>query len=99
MRQQIAAKVREVSTDLHRQLEALHQELSRTRSVDAEARTLMIALVGDITRLLGQSSLSASEHGTLTERLDELAVHFEAEHPAMGSAIRQIMDTLGKAGI
>lgn len=88
-----------MNTGLHRQLESLHQELARTTAVDAEARVLLITLVGDITRLLGQSNLSASEHHTLTERLDELAVHFEAEHPALGSAIRQIMDTLGKAGI
>lgn len=88
-----------MSQDLHRQLESLHQELARTTAVDAAARALLITLVGDITRLLGQSNLSASEHHTLTERLDELAVHFEAEHPALGSAIRQIMDTLSRVGI
>jgi hypothetical protein len=88
-----------VNTDLHRQLESLHQELSRTSTVDTESRALLITLVGDITRLLGQSGLSPSEHHTLTERLDELAVQFEAEHPALGSAIRQVVDTLGKAGI
>lgn len=88
-----------MSTDLHRRLESLHRELAGTTAVDAEARVLLITLVGDITRLLGQANLSASEQHTLTERLDELAVHFEAEHPALGSAIRQIMDTLGKAGI
>lgn len=85
--------------ELNRQLESLHQTLSRTGPVDATTRALLITLVGDITRLLGQSSLSASEHHTLNERLDELAVQFEAEHPALGSAIRQIIDTLGKAGI
>lgn len=88
-----------MSQDLYRQLESLHQELARTTAVDAEERALLITLVGDITRLLGQSNLSASEHHTLTERLDELAVHFEAEHPALGSAIRQIMDTLSRVGI
>lgn len=88
-----------MSQDLHRRLESLHQELAKTTAVDAAARALLITLVGDITRLLGQSNLSASEHHTLTERLDELAVHFEAEHPALGSAIRQIMDTLSRVGI
>lgn len=88
-----------VNAELNRQLESLHQQLTRTGAVDAETRALLITLVGDITRLLGQSNLSASEHQTLTDRLDEVAVHFEAEHPALGSAIRQIIDTLGKAGI
>lgn len=88
-----------MSTDLHRQLETLHAQLRHTTEVDAEARALLITLVGDITRLLGQSRLSESEHHSLSERLEGLAVHFEAEHPALGSAIRQIIDTLGKAGI
>jgi len=88
-----------VNSDLDRELESLHLQLNATTSVDATTRALLITLVGDITRLLGQSSLSASEHQTLTERLDELAVNFEAEHPALGSAVRQIIDTLGKAGI
>lgn len=88
-----------MNTDINRQLESLHQQLIRTAAVDADTRALLITLVGDITRLLGQSSLTADEHQTLTGRLDEVAVHFEAEHPALGSAIRQIIDTLGKAGI
>lgn len=87
------------NAELNRQLESLHHTLSKTASVDAESRALLITLVGDITRLLGQSNLSPGEHRTLIERLDAVAVHFEAEHPALGSAIRQIMDTLGKAGI
>ena len=88
-----------MNADLNRQLESLHQQLLRTGAVDGETRALLITIVGDITRLLGQSSLTADEHQTLTGRLDAVAVHFEAEHPALGSAIRQIIDTLGKAGI
>jgi hypothetical protein len=31
--------------------------------------------------------------------LEALAVRFEADHPALAGVLRQIMDTLGKAGI
>jgi FXSXX-COOH protein len=35
----------------------------------------------------------------LVEQLDALAVRFEADHPALGAAIRQVVDALAKAGI
>jgi hypothetical protein len=33
------------------------------------------------------------------EPVEALAVRFEAEHPSLAGVLRQIMDTLGKAGI
>ena len=86
-------------TELKDQLAALHAELARTRSADdPELRRQLIAVLGDITRLLGKPA-TAHEHSSLIEQLDGLAVQFEAEHPALGNAIRQVMDALGKAGI
>lgn len=89
-----------MNADLRKQLESLHSELNRAAPLDAESRALLVTLLGDITRLLSRSPQgnAVAEHG-LTERLDELAVRFEAEHPALGTAIRQLVDTLGKAGI
>lgn len=83
---------------LNERLAELHAELARTRSVDPQTRELLIALLTDITRLLGQPA-SAVEQQSRTARLDELAVQFEAEHPALGRALRQVVDTLSKAGI
>jgi hypothetical protein len=88
-----------VKTHLKDQLAALHAELVRTPSVDdPELRQRLIELLGDITRLLGKPA-SAGEHSSLIEHLDALAVQFEAEHPALGNAIRQVVDALAKAGI
>lgn len=88
-----------MKTDLKDQLAALHAELVRTPSVDdPELRQRLIDLLGDITRLLGKPA-SAGEHSSLIEHLDALAVQFEAEHPALGNAIRQVVDALAKAGI
>ena len=70
-----------------------------TQSVDdPELRQRLIELLGDITRLLGKPA-TAGEHHSLIEQLDALAVRFEAEHPALGTAIRQVVDALAKAGI
>jgi hypothetical protein len=88
----------QVTTELKQQLMALHTKLENTRSVDLQTHELLVVLLGDITRLLGQPK-SEDEQRTLTERLDELAVKFEAEHPALGTAIRQVVDALAKAGI
>jgi len=88
-----------VRTQLKDQLAALHAELARTRSVDdPELRQQLIVLLGDITRLLGKPT-SPGEHNSLIEQLDALAVRFEADHPALGNAIRQVVDALAKAGI
>jgi hypothetical protein len=88
-----------VRTQLKDQLAALHAELVRTRSVDdPELRQQLIVLLGDITRLLGKPT-TAGEHNSLIEQLDALAVRFEADHPALGTAIRQVVDALAKAGI
>lgn len=87
-----------VTTELRERLATLHTELAKTRSVDPQLRELLVAVLTDITRLLGKPGAGEHEH-SVTERLDELAVQFEAEHPALGQAIRQVVDTLGKAGI
>jgi hypothetical protein len=87
-----------VKTALKDQLAALHAELVRTQSVDPQLRPALIELLGDITRLLGKP-VTAGEHHTLVEQLDTLAVRFEADHPALGNALRQVVDALGKAGI
>lgn len=88
-----------MKAELRERLASLHAELDKTSAVDPQSRELLIALLSDITRLLGPSGTSADEDTSLTERLDELAVQFEAEHPALGTALRQVVDTLGKAGI
>jgi len=88
-----------VRTELKDQLAALHAELARTRSADdPELRQQLIVVLGDITRLLGKPT-TAGEHNSLIEQLDALAVRFEADHPALGTAIRQVVDALAKAGI
>jgi Domain of unknown function (DUF4404) len=89
-----------MNNELRERLASLHSELARTSAVDPQSRELLITLLSDITRLLGpSSSRSEDDQRSVAERLDELAVQFEAEHPALGTAIRQVVDTLAKAGI
>lgn len=89
-----------MSQDIQQHILALHDKLDRLDSASLEPRTreLLIVLLNDLTRLLGAPSLD-DEDRPLTERLEGLAVRFEAEHPAVGEAVRQLLDALAKAGI
>lgn len=88
-----------MNKELLEHLAYLHSELARTSAVDPQSRELLMALLEDITRLLGSPPTDEDEQHSVVEKLDELAVKFEAEHPALSTAIRQVVDTLAKAGI
>jgi hypothetical protein len=88
-----------MSSALHQRLEALHAELADTTAVDDISREALIALLGDITRLLDKSAPATTDEQPVGERLEALALGFEAKHPALGTTIRQVVDALGKAGI
>ncbi len=82
--------------NLEQLLSKVHERLSRATSIDAEARTLLTTVMQDIERALtGQFADAApAQH-----RLESFAVRFEADHPALAQILRQLADTLGKAGI
>lgn len=90
-----------MTADLRNKLADLHAELGRTSSVDPQSRELLIGLLDDITRLLGGDDRTAvdQQEPRLDERLDSLAIRFETEHPALGTALRRVIDALAKAGI
>jgi hypothetical protein len=76
-------------------LAQLHERLGATRSLDAESRTMLATVARDIEQALQNDDASA----VAAEPVEELAVRFEADHPSLAGVLRQIMDTLGKAGI
>ncbi len=79
---------------LHQQIRALTTALGQTTSANAETRGLLQNLQREIARI-------AEHHDdvSVTERLEAIAVRFEADHPAVGTALRQAIDSLSKAGI
>ena len=89
-----------MNQDIQQHIVTLHERLERLdrSALDGRSRELLLLLLSDLTRLLGTPSLD-DEDLPLTERLEGLAVRFEAEHPAVGHAVRQLIDALAKAGI
>jgi len=81
-----------MSQELNALLARLHEELARTPVVDAEARRLLGVVVADIEKLGAGTQATPGS-------LEELAVGFEAGHPAVAAALRQVADVLAKAGI
>jgi hypothetical protein len=83
------------SQDLRALLAELHERLGETRSLDSESRKLLTTVADDIEQALASEDASAVS----AEPVEALAIRFEADHPSLAGVLRQIMDTLGKAGI
>ncbi len=92
---------------LRKQLAALHAELADAHAADPRLRGLLVKVMEDIARLLERSSArTPAAVATLTsppesvaDRLESLAVQFEADHPAVAASARRIIDLLAKAGL
>lgn len=84
------------SQDLQGLLGQLHARLKHAKSLDTESRELLLTVAADIEKALASNDIAAVAP---EQPLEALAVRFEADHPALAGVLRQIMDTLGKAGI
>ena len=86
-------------TDLRQKLLTLQEELGNARQLDPNDRAMLETVMGDIQRVLHHEpdkQSATDEHG---DRLEGAAVKLEAGHPGVASAIRSVLDALGKAGI
>jgi hypothetical protein len=82
--------------NLRELLAQLHTRLSDAKSLDGESRKLLTTLSHDIERALGRAS---EETTPARNTLEGVAVKLEAEHPALATVVRELVDALGKAGI
>lgn len=85
-----------MSQHLRDLLAQLHTELGNAKSVDADSRKLLATVSSDIEKALARET-QPDRRGA--EPLEALATQFEADHPELTGVLRQIIDTLGKAGI
>ena len=81
--------------DLRDLLAQLHTRLGRAKSLDGESRNMLTTVARDIEATLAQSGAAKKT----PERLEALALRFETDHPAIAEVLREIVDTLGRAGI
>lgn len=81
-------------SSLEQALVRLHAELQGSPPLDDESRQLLDTITADIQRARGEAGDAAH-----ASRLEELAVRFEAEHPALAARLRGIADALGRVGL
>ncbi len=93
---------------LRDQLSKLHEELARVSSVDPHSSQLLGEIMNDIKRLMqppaAAESASALEalsgaDSSLPDRLEQIAVQFEVDHPTLAASSRRLVDLLGKVGL
>jgi len=81
-------------------LTTLHEELRGTRQIDPRSSALLTEVLKDIQRILDADGQEARTGGVpLADRLEKVAVQFEADHPGLAASSRRLIDLLGKVGL
>jgi len=86
---------------LREHLARLHAQLSDIQhQQEPEARQHLSDMARDINRLLEEPPDAASPpDASLPDRLERIAVQFEAAHPTLAASARRLVDLLGEVGI
>ena len=81
-------------------LTTLHEELRGTHQIDPRSSALLTEVLKDIQRILDAEGQEARTGGVpLADRLEKVAVQFEADHPGLAASSRRLIDLLGKVGL
>ena len=93
-------------------LKSLHEELSAARRASPRDEELLGSITARIRQLIDQAHDSAAAGAarnltlvaddaddSLPDRLERLAVQFEADHPTLAASSRRLIDLLGKVGL
>ncbi|WP_439135175.1 DUF4404 family protein [Pseudomaricurvus sp.] len=91
-------------TETTEQLKASISEVKKlmTTALDSKQRDLLGGILESMGGGHSEPPVEITEPETIEsygEQLDEHAVEFEAEHPRLARAIREVMDLLGKMGV
>ncbi len=88
------------SNSLREHLAKVHAELAEALRADPKSRDTLNDMMQDINRLIDRpADAAASPHGSLPDRLERIAVQFEADHPTLAASARRLVDLLGEVGI
>jgi Domain of unknown function (DUF4404) len=87
---------------LHDLAAKLHAEMTAALQADPKSRESLNEMMSDINRLIDTRSgadTPASTQGSLPDKLERIAVQFEAAHPTLAASARRLVDLLGEVGI
>ena len=77
-------------------LQQLHDELEQIETVDDDGRKMLSNINADIRKFLDPTQENPT---TLLDYLQSAIDHFELEHPAVTTALSQVLNALNNAGI
>jgi hypothetical protein len=78
----------------------LHAEMSEALRADPKSRESLSNMMQDINRLIDKpADPVSSPQGSLPDRLERVAVQFEANHPTLAASARRLVDLLSEVGI
>lgn len=80
-------------------VQQLHEELADAKALPPELEGEVSQVVSEMAELLPAKSEPDEEHHSALEKIEEYASGFDAEHPKLASALRQISVALGNIGI
>jgi Domain of unknown function (DUF4404) len=85
---------------LRERLAKLHAELANARGDDPATRQALEEILPDIKRMVERQGADALPSDTsLPDRLEGIAVRFEAQHPTLAASARRLIDLLAEVGI
>ncbi|MGO9947050.1 MAG: DUF4404 family protein [Steroidobacteraceae bacterium] len=85
---------------LRERLAKLHAELSNAHGDDPATRQALEEILPDIKRMVERQGADALPADTsLPDRLERVAVQFEALHPTLAASARRLIDLLAEVGI
>jgi hypothetical protein len=86
---------------LRERLAKLHADLANEHQQDPATRQSLGEILPDLKRIVDQPAGAAapSVDKSLPERLERVAVQFEAEHPTLAASARRLIDLLNEVGI
>jgi len=86
---------------LRERLAKLHAELANAHREDPATRQSLGEILPDVKRMVDEppGPADSSVDKTLPDRLERVAVQFEAEHPTLAASARRLIDLLSEVGI
>jgi hypothetical protein len=85
---------------LRRTLTELHEELESSGAIDPGLRDPLREVLHEIQDALDRSDTEARTHGaSLSERLQEMALEFERDHPTLAGTLNRLTHALSSMGI
>jgi hypothetical protein len=86
---------------LRERIAKLHAELTDAHREDPTARQSLGEILPDIKRVVEKpaGTAAAAADPTLPDRLESIAVQFEAQHPTLAASARRLIDLLAEVGI